>query len=57
VRVGWIAILRKMDANIASTDADRIVRGTQSIAEGLDAQDTKALTTYYDEATNRRPKP
>ena len=52
----WLEIKRKLDANIAKTDADRVAHGTQSIAEGLDAQETKALEAYYAEAPGRCPK-
>lgn len=52
----WLEVKRQLDVNIAKTDADRIVRGTQSIAEGLDAQETKALETYYYEVEKRCPK-
>jgi hypothetical protein len=51
-----LEIKRKLDANIAKTDADRIARGTQSIAEGLDAQETGALEAYYNHAPKRCPK-
>lgn len=52
----WLEIKRKLDVNVAKTDADRIARGTQSIAAGLDAQDTKALETYYYDVAKRCPK-
>jgi hypothetical protein len=52
----WLEIKRKLDVNIAKTDADRIAHGTQSIAEGLDAQETKALEAYYYEVEKRCPK-
>jgi len=52
----WLEIKHKMDVNIAKTDADRIVRGTQLLREDLDAQETKALETYYYEVDKRCPK-
>lgn len=52
----WLEIKRKLDASIAKTDASRIVRGRQSIEEGLDARETKALETYYYEVAKRCPK-
>lgn len=49
----WLEVKRKLDENIAKTDADRIARGTQFIGEGLDAEDTKALETHYRAAPSR----
>jgi hypothetical protein len=52
----WLAIKRKLDASSALTDADRIARGTESIAEDLGAEETQALSGYYYDVMKRCPK-
>lgn len=52
----WLAIKRKLDASGAMTDADRIARETDSIAEGLGADETEALHAYFYDVMKRCPK-